>query len=527
MDHSLQIHICSYNLYRYICMHVIHTSKSETECQTPVGVSDFIRNHIISGSRIRTKVRNHRWHIVPEHPCVPQKSDHKSSRQSSAELMKEIATLEVEIMHLERYLLSLYQTAFEQHLPDLCGNAGTCLWCDTGSPLQIVAGRSCHKSEPYTWKIGIASPQTSPSCGLAKSDNLSHAALQKVSSARDHKNTYPCCCSLADHLGASCIDKTSITPDRLSEDIVKCVSSIYCKLANPRTHAGFSVSSTSSFSSSITFSPRNVSDSWSLHCNEEVIGHEQLQEFKGKGRPRASMIEVVKIRLDDDSFNYAARMLHKFRSLVKSLEKVDPMKMKREEKHAFWINIHNALVMHSYLAYGTQTQVRSSSLLKVQTSLLNLFIHPPTNLCGLTKHCCNNNLIFQAAYNVGGHFVNAYIIQDFILGIRSHYSLPWLQTLLTPGKKLKMGSARHVYAIEYPEPLVHFALCSGAYSDPVDLKLAREEFLRAYVYIHNKQTKIYLPKILYYFAKDMSMDMPGLLEVVKDCVSQVQHEAII
>ena len=35
-----------------------------------------------------------------------------------------------------------------------------------------------------------------------------------------------------------------------------------------------------------------------------------------------------------------------FRSLVKNLEKVDPRKMKREEKLAFWINIHNALVMH-------------------------------------------------------------------------------------------------------------------------------------------------------------------------------------
>jgi hypothetical protein len=37
------------------------------------------------------------------------------------------------------------------------------------------------------------------------------------------------------------------------------------------------------------------------------------------------------------------------RSLVRILEKVDPRKMKREEKLAFWINIHNALVMHVWL----------------------------------------------------------------------------------------------------------------------------------------------------------------------------------
>lgn len=35
-----------------------------------------------------------------------------------------------------------------------------------------------------------------------------------------------------------------------------------------------------------------------------------------------------------------------YRSLVQRLEKVDPRKLKREEKLAFWINIHNALVMH-------------------------------------------------------------------------------------------------------------------------------------------------------------------------------------
>lgn len=45
-------------------------------------------------------------------------------------------------------------------------------------------------------------------------------------------------------------------------------------------------------------------------------------------------------------------------------------------------------------------------------------------------------------------------------------SFQWLQTLLSPGKKLVAGGAKHAYAIEYPEPLVHFALSLGASSDP-------------------------------------------------------------
>lgn len=36
--------------------------------------------------------------------------------QSAADLVKEISTLKLEVLHLERYLLSLYRTAFDQYL---------------------------------------------------------------------------------------------------------------------------------------------------------------------------------------------------------------------------------------------------------------------------------------------------------------------------------------------------------------------------------------------------------------------------
>ncbi|XP_058220455.1 uncharacterized protein LOC131330761 isoform X2 [Rhododendron vialii] len=427
--------------------------------------------------------------------------------KSSVELMREITSLEVEIMHLERYLLSLYRTSFEQHLPTLLENKGAHLPKSTGPPFRVREDQSYYESEPTDlWKGGMASPhQTSFPRRLAGSDFLSPSPPPKASSDMEKANIGHR--SLADHFGASCLDNAIMTPDRLSEGLVKCISAIYCKLANPSsTHTGFSASSTSSLSSSNTFSPRNLSGSWSPHFTGEATGNVPLEGFKEDTRQRATMIEVSKISLDDDSFNYAAIMLQKFRSLVKRLEKVDPGKMKREEKLAFWINIHNALFMHAYLAYGTHNHVRGTSILK-------------------------------AAYNVGGHYVNACIIQRSILGIRLHYSLPRLQTLLSPGKKFKMGSTKHVYAIEYPEPLVHFALCSGEFSDPSvrvykaksvfqDLKLAKEEFVQASIYIH-KETKILLPKILDYFAKDMSLDVPGLLKVVNDCLSEVQQKAII
>lgn len=414
-----------------------------------------------------------------------------STPKSSMELKEEIATLELEIMHLERHLLSLYRTAFQ----------GCALPSTPESHLQFKTGHS--KLELQVHRGGVVHhDQTSPAHRRVSSDNRNSATSIKASSNWDRKiNSRHR--SLADHLGETHNDSTLNTPDRLSEDIVRCISSIYCKLANPQTHTCSSASPASSLSSSSIFSSKNPCDSWSPHCNEDATMHHQgLKENSG---PYATMIEVLKICLDDDSFNYAAMMLQNFRSLVRSLEKVDVLKMKREEKLVFWINIHNALVMHAYLAYGTHSRVKSTSILK-------------------------------AAYNIGGHCINAYIIQSSILGIRAHHSARWLQTLFHSGRKLKTGSIRHAYALEYPEPLVHFALCSGAYSDPAvrayransifqDLKLAKKEFIQANVYMY-KETKLFLPKILYYFAKDMSLGMLGLLEEINDCLSDIQKNAI-
>ena len=43
---------------------------------------------------------------------------------------------------------------------------------------------------------------------------------------------------------------------------------------------------------------------------------------------------------------YVLMKLFYCRSLICQLEEVDPRKLKHEEKLAFWIKIHNALVMH-------------------------------------------------------------------------------------------------------------------------------------------------------------------------------------
>lgn len=105
--------------------------------------------------------------------------------QSSAELRKEIAVLEAEIMHLECYLLSLYRTAFEEHLHTLSSISGTHLEYKSGSPTPIVSNKSVNRLEPQVRKGGFFHyDQALPAHDLSISDNYNSAASVKGDCAR-------------------------------------------------------------------------------------------------------------------------------------------------------------------------------------------------------------------------------------------------------------------------------------------------------------------------------------------------------
>uniref|UniRef100_A0A2P2ILI1 Uncharacterized protein LOC105132777 isoform X3 n=1 Tax=Rhizophora mucronata TaxID=61149 RepID=A0A2P2ILI1_RHIMU len=426
------------------------------------------------------------------------------NQKSSAELKKEIAAIEAEILRLEHHLLSLYQTTFLDRIT-INNAARIHLPNNQGLRFQNMPNQRHHNLKPPVQRRDIIyADQTLPEAWV-NSENQGDTSFHSTST-KDNNRIDSGRHSLADHLGASCIVDSLTTPDRLSEDIVRCISSIYFRLACP-THSqkGSSVSPSSPLSSSSIFSSHNPCDSWSPHSNDDTPRFHQLQGLEHESGSYAGMVEIGKMCFDNDTFNYATVKLKNFRSMVSSLEKVDPRKMRREEKLVFWINIHNALIMHAYLAYGTRNRAKGASILK-------------------------------AAYNVGGHCINACIIQNSIFGIQSHFSEPWLQTLFSPGKKCKNGSSRHVYALEYPEPLLHFALCSGAYSDPVvrvytakkifeELRIAKDEFIQARVHIQ-KEAKIFLPKMLSYFERDVGVGMSGLLEMIMASLKEGQQKAL-
>lgn len=100
--------------------------------------------------------------------------------QSSAALRKEIATLEAEILHLERYLLSLYRTAFNEQLPGFSNMTKNHLQYKTGSPLQAQSPHNL-KVHQQTGDF-IHHDQSSPAHGWSGSSSQSCiASLQSTS----------------------------------------------------------------------------------------------------------------------------------------------------------------------------------------------------------------------------------------------------------------------------------------------------------------------------------------------------------
>lgn len=447
----------------------------------------------------------------------------------ASELIKEIAVLELEVVHLEQYLLSLYRKTFDpqncsspsvkdvglksplithrQRFLEVSRSEASCQslanpWNDSSSigeeKLLDSGVQRCHSSlSQCTFRSNRTSP---PAESLVKAVRACHS--QPLSMMEYASSNV---ISLADHLGTRICDL--YTPNKLSEDMVKCMSSIYCKLSDPPLMNQCVSSPNSSLSSLSAFSPKDQCDMWSPGLRKDSTFDVQLdnpfhveglKEFSG---PYSTMVEVPRIYKDNQKLGDVEDMLQCFRSLIGQLEGIDPRKMKHEEKLAFWINVHNALVMHAYLAYGIP-----------QNNVKRVF------------------LLLKAAYNVGGQVVSADTIQNPILGCRMSRPGQWLRFLLASRTKFKTGDERQAYAIKHVEPLLHFALCSGSHSDPAvrvytpksvlqELEIAKEEYIRATSGVGRDQ-KILLPKIVESFAKDSGLSPAGMSEMIQECLPE-------
>ncbi|XP_011004603.1 PREDICTED: uncharacterized protein LOC105111059 isoform X1 [Populus euphratica] len=503
--------------------HLKYSAKAEKKQSPKTEMQDSLKQEVLQLEKRLQDQFQVRWAL--EKALGYRTSSHESMSELSmpkpaTELIKETAALELEVVYLEQYLLSLYRKAFDQRASLVSpSNQDQSL----KTPVTIPGRRLFDVSRPDISKKETSANETAcqsltntwkETNRIGGEEKLLDSGVHRCQSLLSHHTTFSnrasppsesfgravrAChtqplsmmefsqsasniISLAEHLGTCISDHVPETPNKLSEDMIKCMSAIYCKLSDPPlTHNSLS-SPNSSSSSMSEFSPREQCDMWGpgfrnnssfdIRLDNPFLV-EGLKEFSG---PYSTMVEVPWIYRDSKKLVDVENLLQNFRSLICRLKEVDPRKLKHEEKLAFWINIHNAMVMH-------------------------------------------------AAYNVGGHTFSADTIQSSILGCRLSCPGQWIRTLLSSKSKFKTVEDRQSYATDHSEPLLHFALCSGSHSDPAvrvytpkgiihELEVAKEEYIRATFGVRKDQ-KILLPKIVESYTKDSGLCPAVVLEMIQ------------
>ncbi|CAJ1933443.1 unnamed protein product [Sphenostylis stenocarpa] len=476
--------------------------------------------------------------------------------EAAKELIKEIGILELEVVYLEQYLLSLYRKRFDQQISSLSPKERRLeLASDTNQETSAVPTNDAisDKEISVVHCSNVISPRNSAGFRLKERNNQlesetvldssihrCHSALSQrtvcsieaspgnieTKAVVDSYHSLPLsmleqaqCAkfsstSLAEHLGSSYVDHVPETPNWLSEEMIKCISAIYCELAEPPSlgHKNSSspisyLSSGNELSSQIQGNKRG--SQWKKHSsfNLNSTNPFHVRVSKEFSEPYCSMTRIQKLCTDNQKLKEIEYMLRRFRSLVSRLEDVNPRNMRHEEKLAFWLNVHNSLAMHALLVYGI-----SANNVKRMSSVL------------------------KAAYNIGGHTISVDLIQNLILGCRLPRPGQWLRLFFPSMTKPKVRDARKGYAIHRPEPLLLFALCSGSHSDPAvrlytskrvfeELQCAKEEYIQSTITI-SKEQKIVLPKLVDSFAKNSGLGAPDLMQMMKPYLPDCQRKSI-
>ncbi|XP_039795518.1 uncharacterized protein LOC120660926 isoform X2 [Panicum virgatum] len=197
---------------------------------------------------------------------------------------------------------------------------------------------------------------------------------------------------------------------------------------------------------------------------------------------------------DGDGDAFHARRL---KALLRRLASVDLAGLSHQQKLAFWINTYNSCMMNAFLEQGVPTT--------------------PQMLVAMMP---------KATINVGGRAHSAMSIEHFIL--RLPYSS--VKQVNPEGGKGGAGAGddvtaeRGAFGLEWPEPLVTFALSCGSWSSPAvrvytaarveeELEAAKREYLQAAVGV-SSPGRLAVPKLLHWYLLDFAKDVDSLMDWV-------------
>ncbi|KAL5184360.1 hypothetical protein HKD37_17G048075 [Glycine soja] len=267
---------------------------------------------------------------------------------------------------------------------------------------------------------------------------------------------------LADHERAqssssSSDDKVSeidSTPNRVSEDIVKCLCSIFVRIGTSKDKIG--ESKTPSRSASAFHQCSKEKDQ---SCDPYGICSESKTREVG---PYKNLCEVKATTADMNRTTNAVFLIHRLKFLLGKLASLNLKGLTHQEKLAFWINTYNSCMMNAYLEHGIPES--------------------PEMVVALMQKTCP-----KAAKN------------DEVKapGI---FGLEWSEPLVTFA--LSCGS--------WSSPAVRVYTASKV---DEELEAAKRDYLHASVGI-TKTNKLIIPKLLDWYLLDFAKDLESLLDWV-------------
>ncbi|CAL4999335.1 unnamed protein product [Urochloa decumbens] len=281
---------------------------------------------------------------------------------------------------------------------------GDCL----GKENQSCGTNSCRD-------FGMAPPMSNvPKCRIPPAEKC--AGVQTTSTVEGHKSI--------DGSNGIDSDTSSTAANKVSEELLKCLMTIFSHMSSSGRQDEERASSPS-----VSGSCESSSDG-ACPGTGDPYG---VLEFGCRDIGRYKQFRSVDAASFDTNISAsdAAGLGRRLKALLRKLSSVDLVGLSHQQRLAFWINTYNSCMMNAFLEHGA-----------------------PTNPHMLVA------MMPKATINVGGRVLSAMTIEHFVL------RLPYgAKHVNTEGAK---GDGAAVLGLEWPEPLVTFALSCGSWSSPAN-----------------------------------------------------------
>ncbi|KQJ90552.1 uncharacterized protein LOC100826809 isoform X1 [Brachypodium distachyon] len=372
------------------------------------------------------------------------------------------------------------------------------------SPNGTASGKqAARKPPPATANIddraGSGAGKENQSCSNTSTRNCRQSPLQKVAKSRvpavapekrraaQTINTAPDRKRLADaasNNSEKVSQDGSSGPNRLSEELLSCLLTIFSQMSSSSSGQEEEQALSPSVSGSCASSSEDAYPQDPYGILE--LGSRDIGPYK-----RLHVIDAASF--DRNALANNTLLGRRLKALLRKLSSVDLVGLSHQQKLAFWINIYNSCMMNAFLEQGIPTT--------------------PHMLVAMMP---------KATIEVGGRTHSAMSIEHFVL--RLPYSAKHVHPEEgTKGEDASM-TARGGFGLEWPEPLVTFALSCGSWSSPAvrvytaarveeELEGAKGDYLQAAVGV-SSPARLAVPKLLHWYLLDFAKDVDSLMDWV-------------